>query len=125
MTHQTTCCLCSQIAGSAEHDLISRALKERTYVRRVPIESEHFAVIPSVGPLAPGHSLLCPIQHVKSIAQIPADAETEFRAIKELLQDLLQRAFGAPVHCFEHGSSPANSRVLCTVDHAHLHFVPA
>ena len=60
MSNITACCLCSQIAGWEENDLISRLLGGDTYVRRVPFESESFALVPSLGPLVPGHTLLCP-----------------------------------------------------------------
>lgn len=119
------CCLCSQISGFAENDLISQMIGERDYVRRVPVESSEFAVVPSLGPLAPGHSLLCPKAHLKSFAQLALEAEPEFLAIKLRMTELLREMYGAPVHCFEHGSSRLSTRVLCTVEHAHLHLVPA
>jgi diadenosine tetraphosphate (Ap4A) HIT family hydrolase len=125
MSDTRTCCLCSQIAGDAKHDLIRRTIGDQMYVRRIPIETKQFVVIPSVGPLSRGHSLLCPRDHIKNIGQLPLVSEREFAAIKSKLRKLLWRVFEAPVHCFEHGSASATSRVLCTVDHAHLHFVPS
>ena len=124
MQDNKECCLCSQIAGHRENDLISRLLCEDRYIRRVPMETEHFAAIPSLGPLVPGHTLLCPKDHIKNMACVsPLDTD-ELDSFRRRLSGALGTIFHAPVHLFEHGSSPRSSRVLCTVDHAHLHLVP-
>jgi len=99
-------------------------LKDDVYVRRIPLENDSFAVIPSLGPLVPGHSLLCPKAHLKSMAGIPVSQFPEYRQLKRRLTSILQSVYQAPIHLFEHGCSEANGRVLCSTDHAHLHFVP-
>src|SRR5262245_58804025 len=118
------CCICSQILGDATNDLVARLIDPDTYVRRVPVESESFAVIPSVGPLVEGHVLLCPKHHFKSFAQIPTGLEDEFAVMKKQLSRLLAETYGQRVHCFEHGSAKKAQQPMCTVEHAHLHFVP-
>ena len=125
MLHESRCCLCSQIEGDASGDLISKTIGETEYLRRIPMENARFAVIPSLGPLTRGHSLLCPKPHIKSFANLPLDADQDYSSLKSLLRERLGDLFKVPVHCFEHGSAPASSRILCTVEHAHLHFVPA
>jgi diadenosine tetraphosphate (Ap4A) HIT family hydrolase len=126
------CCLCSQIAGEKAGDLISELLHETRYVRRVAFESTNFAVIPSLGPIAGGHTLLCPKRHVGSFAalvsdvQNPRDSELrEFHWISERLTNTLEELYSAPVHRFEHGSAADGSHIACSVGHAHLHFLPA
>lgn len=118
------CHLCSQIAGEADNDLLSRVLGDRPYVRHVLLESPSFAVIPSIGGLAPGHVLLCPRTHVCSFARLQPDHDAEYEAVATELDAILTAVFGQPVHQFEHGMSADGRRVLCTVDHAHQHFVP-
>lgn len=115
------CCLCSQIAGRAEHDLIARLLPGQLYRRRVMFESGAFAAVPSLGPLAPGHALLCPKAHVRSFAALDA---AEWLAARDAFRAALAQRFGAEVHLFEHGMAPGGDRIVCTVDHAHLHFLP-
>jgi len=44
--------------------------------------------------------------------------------MKVRLRRVLAESYGAGVVLFEHGSAEAGDRVLCTVDHAHMHFVP-
>jgi len=125
MRNVMNCCLCSQIAGHKENDMISRLLGDTGYVRRVAIESENFAVIPSIGPLVPGHTLLCPKLHVKNMACLQAECTGDYQVFKERLISTLECLFDAPVHCFEHGSAGNSSRIICSVDHAHLHLLPA
>jgi len=119
------CCICGQIAGDPSNDLLASISQEKTYRRRTVFETENFAVFPSVGPLVPGHVILCPKSHVRSMAALPALLDSEFDTVWESLSGLLTDTYGMPVHFFEHGMSHnVGSRILCTVDHAHLHAVP-
>ncbi|HLL77265.1 MAG TPA: HIT domain-containing protein [Pyrinomonadaceae bacterium] len=117
------CCLCSQVAGEESNDLIARMLPGEPYVRRVMLESESFAAIPSLGPLVSGHALLCPKAHVRSFTQLGPGLEDEYRAVKDELREALSRRYDSPVHLFEHGMAAEGDRVMCSTDHAHLHFV--
>jgi diadenosine tetraphosphate (Ap4A) HIT family hydrolase len=118
------CCICSQIHGDATNDLLAQLIGSETYIRRIPVESESFAVIPSIGPLVAGHVLLSPNKHLKSFAQIPTRLEDEFAVMKKRLSEILAETYGQPVHYFEHGSAKSAEQPMCTVEHAHLHFVP-
>ena len=124
MPNPRDCCICSQIEGRAAGDLIARLLPGRRYVRRVMVESDSFAVIPSLGPLAPGHSLLCPRRHIRSFTQLTPDLDREYERVKRSLRRRLAALYEAEVHVFEHGMADGRGRTLCTVDHAHVHFVP-
>lgn len=124
MNRIAKCCLCSQIAGEAENDLIARMRPGRPYERRVILESPAFALVPSLGPLVPGHVLLCPKQHVKSFALLESSLAQEYQEIKEITIRLLREQYGGEVHLFEHGMSKKSGRHLCTVSHAHLHLLP-
>jgi ATP adenylyltransferase len=122
--NKSACCICSQIRGDANNDLLAQLVEPDKYVRRVPLESESFAVIPSIGPLVEGHVLLCPKQHFKSFAQMPTMLEDEFAIIKKRLSAILTRTYRHRIHYFEHGSAKAAEQPMCTVEHAHLHLVP-
>ncbi len=125
MRTTNTCYICGEIAGKPTQDLISLLLGEAEYVRRVLAETENFAVVPSLGPVVPGHMLLCPRLHVCGMAALPPGLEAEHEFIRRRLIGELAMAFSAPVHCFEHGGAPDANRVLCSVGHAHVHFLPA
>jgi ATP adenylyltransferase len=122
--NKSICCICSQIVGDATNDLVAQLIDSHNYVRRVPLESGSFVVIPSVGPLVTGHVLLCPKKHFKSFAQIPAMLEDEFAEMKKKLSAILSETYGQRVHYFEHGSAKNAQHPVCTVEHAHLHLVP-
>jgi ATP adenylyltransferase len=130
MTKQVNCCLCSQILGRKEGDLISEMLREREYVRRVPLENDLFALVPSLGPVVPGHTLLCPKHHLRSFAELWLDGPDERNTLAMLLDlkvratRILRSIYGFPVHTFEHGSAITGARILCSVEHAHLHLLP-
>jgi len=120
-----SCCICSQIGGDFSNDLLAKVVGGEQYLRRVPIETENFAVIPSLGPLAPGHVILCPKCHYRSFATVPPGHDTEYEHLLANVKEFLGRTYMAPVHLFEHGNARNGTRVLCSVDHAHLHAVPA
>lgn len=124
MARTRECCLCSQIEGREQGDLIARLLPSEPYARRIMLESGSFAVMPSLGPLVPGHSLLCPKAHVRSFAQTDNHLHAEYEEVKAKLKVALREIYGADVTLFEHGMAAIGDRILCTVDHAHMHFLP-
>lgn len=117
----TDCCLCAQVEGRAEGDLLHRLLGEPGYVRRVAAENERSVAIPSLGPLAPGHSLICPRRHARSLAALDPAEREDLLALADQVGDALG---GAPVHRFEHGDAREGHDVSCSVEHAHLHLLP-
>lgn len=124
MMKKIDCCLCSQIAGYRSNDLIARMLPGRPYVRRVMLETDLFAVVPSLGPLVAGHALVCPKPHIRRFADLSARDYEKFRCFETDLKCTLEQLYKADVHLFEHGSATMGTRVPCSVDHAHMHFVP-
>lgn len=119
-----SCALCAQIRGERGGDLIARLLPGMPYERRVFFETAEFAAIPSLGALAPGHTLLCPKQHLCSFARLGPDARRDYARARPGLRRLLAAMYRMPVHLFEHGMADHGARMVCTVDHAHLHLLP-
>jgi len=118
------CYVCGQIAGDPARDLIAQFLPGSPYIRRVVLDTESFAAVPSLGPLAAGHLLLCPRTHLPSAAALLPRAHAEYESVKAALAARLTDIYQAPVHVFEHGMAASGGRTVCTVDHAHVHFVP-
>lgn len=88
----------------------------------VIFETEHFAVLPSLGSLVAGWLLVVPKRQVANFSQLK---QIEFRELSNLLADVKEKLSvfpGAPF-VFEHGG-PLGSSVSCGVDQAHLHIVP-
>ncbi|WP_339713820.1 HIT domain-containing protein [uncultured Kriegella sp.] len=123
-TYNKRCCICSQIQGEQENDLISTLLNEKLYTRRIILENESFAVIPSLGAITPGHLIICPKKHIKSFAQLDEGLEVDYYEIKEKISTILRKAYESDIHYFEHGTARNSSKVFCTVDHAHMHIIP-
>lgn len=121
---EASCCLCGQFAGDRERDLLHRILGG-SYVRRVRPDFGTFGVVPSVGALVEGHLLLCPRTHVSSFAGLAESDRRAAEAALEEVEGLVRRVWRRPVHLFEHGNAPDSALIACSVDHAHLHVVPA
>jgi diadenosine tetraphosphate (Ap4A) HIT family hydrolase len=117
------CHICAQISGQAENDLLARSFGGQ-YQRRLVMETPHFAAIPSLGAIVPGHVILCPTSHSHRLADLHASLLEDFEDSKQSLRHRLRETFGGWVHEFEHGSDRAATRRPCTVDHAHLHLLP-
>ncbi len=124
MSHPSPCCLCSQIAGREANDLIASLLPGEPYARRVMLDTPSFALIPSLGPLSPGHSLLCPRTHIRCFALLAEAPYAEYLGLKRSLRSAFERLYSAGVHLFEHGMAASGDRVPCSVEHAHLHLAP-
>ena len=123
-TRPSVCQLCAQVAGHADVDLVHQLLGG-AYRRPVLIETDRFVAMPSVGALAPGHLLLSPKRHVRSLAALSANEIDEAVEMLERLARRLEISFGGPVQLFEHGNATCGSTVACSVEHAHLHVLPA
>ena len=119
------CCLCGQIRGSGELNLLKPLLATPWSQRPILRENRGAAVMPSVGALVPGHVLVCPKTHVRSLATAPSWCVDELDALVEQTIRVVAQQTGDPIHAFEHGSARFGSRIACSVEHAHLHVVPA
>jgi diadenosine tetraphosphate (Ap4A) HIT family hydrolase len=88
------------------------------------IETENFAVIPSLGALVEGWLLMVPKVHYISMGALPVDHRKEADDLEARLIPLLRGRYNKPVVAFEHGPSAVEHGTGCGVDHAHLHLVP-
>jgi len=121
-----TCCLCSQITKDGEADLLANVLAQPPGAgQHIVREWPDFVLFPSIGALTVGRVILCPRLHVRSMSDLPEVLEQSLIHAMQAVRDLLSNNFGLQIHAFEHGNSTAGPRVVCTVDHAHLHFIPA
>jgi diadenosine tetraphosphate (Ap4A) HIT family hydrolase len=118
------CAFCAQTAGLEEHNEMFALTGERWALRPVLAERGAAIAMPSIGALAPGHMLVCPVAHHRSLLAAP---DTVAAAVQELLgavRSHVEHATGTVTHVFEHGSSRYGERVACSVEHAHLHVLP-
>lgn len=108
-----SCHLCSELRTELPAEQWNRPL----------LESDHFVVLPSLGALVEGWLLLLPREHYLSYGALPEELLPELQAMTHRVSSLVDSNYG-PVSIFEHGPARPNCAVGCSVDHAHLHFVP-
>lgn len=85
-------------------------------------ETDHFAVLPSLGSIVSGWLLIVPKFPVCQIADVDSCLRDEFEALAHKTIRSVERDFGR-AYLFEHGGS-SGSKISCGVDQAHLHIVP-
>lgn len=83
------------------------------------------ALLASHGALSVGHMLLCPTRHVRSVATLPPPVADLLLERASDLAIRLADLTGEGVHIFEHGNACDGTRIACSVEHAHLHLLPA
>lgn len=93
--------------------------------RLVPFfETEHFRVSPSPLPLAKGHVLIVPIQHLKTFSDVPLSWFGELEGIIAVVKRFQAEAYGAVSFGREQGSPPGSPGNRQSIRHAHYHLVP-
>lgn len=123
-----TCTICDELLGKPNSRL-SLALGDPKVRNAVFSDTDSYAVIPSVGPLVVGHSLIV-TRHHSSCVLGSLDASTAEHLTRTLRNFIVRiRAscgFDDEFLCFEHGSTVGCGRSsLCSTSHAHLHVLPA
>lgn len=101
-----------------------------SHISRTIFETEHFAVIASLGQIVEGYLLVLSKDHYPSIAHVPLTLYEELSLVYLRAKRVLSRCYSAPF-IFEHGPMPEkepHGELLCSggacVEHAHLHFIP-
>jgi hypothetical protein len=123
----TQCAICREIGGEPDNRLAATLQGLRVH-NAVWSQTEHLQVIPSVGALVTGHSLVVPFAHTYSV--VAAADWSLLRELAGLVQSYRRTAeeiVGHPLAllCFEHGSLGCPPRrVLCSTEHAHVHMLP-
>ena len=83
--------------------------------------NERYAALVSVGALAPGWSLVCPVEHQLNMGKHYQNSE--FWDFTSTVENAVHQKYG-DVCLFEHGARFDESPTSCGTGHAHLHLVP-
>ena len=86
-------------------------------------ETDHFAVVPTVGALVEGWLLIVTKQPHLCMGAVAEELLCELSSLKDHVSSVLRQCYGE-VAVFEHGPSKPRQGVGCGVDHAHLHVLP-
>jgi hypothetical protein len=111
------CPLCDALADASRTEGPLR--RENTALLITP----GFVLLPSVGPLVKGHSLLVTKDHHLNLAALPTSLQDEYDALAVDARMHLRRN-GLRLIEVEHGSTAADSAGACIV-HTHIHWFPA
>ncbi|RJQ81688.1 HIT family protein [Amycolatopsis panacis] len=85
-------------------------------------QDDELVVVPSIGPMTKGHSMVLTREHYLSFAQLPLPLlERAEKVAKTLCQQL--SSLGSPI-MFEHGAMSESATGGACTDHAHLHCLP-
>lgn len=115
------CCFCSELREGTSPDLVARYGSRS--VDRVVWKSRNLAVIPTIGQIKRGHSLILTLSHVNSFAALQASTHPRVEREVRNVMMTLERALG-PCVMFEHGTPEGATEGSCGIVHAHLHVVP-
>jgi diadenosine tetraphosphate (Ap4A) HIT family hydrolase len=127
------CTFCTELSGP-NHSTNFGRLTSSLVDSRILWRNEHFAILPSLGPLRQGHLLIIPIEHIFSYENLTTDKLHQAdQLIKVIYRYLISRRHKSIV-AFEHGApiTHGDKREIrirkaisgaCT-DHAHFHLVP-
>ncbi len=108
-----------------KHSGLSTAEYNKTckLVDMIIYESEHFVVVPGLGPLAPGYLMIMSKDHYLSLAQVPAEWYDEHHEIEEDFEFILGNMYHLPVTFAEHGTAPGGAVGLKSLVHEHVHIM--
>lgn len=84
-------------------------------------ESANFAAVYNIAPILPGHSLIVPKRHVRSVLQLSDDELCEMMTFSRKVINILLAAFGAIAFDWTIQDGEAAGQ---TVPHFHLHLIP-
>ncbi len=110
----STCKLCAGMSAGRDSAPWNKSL----------VETQNFAVLPSLGALVEGWLLMVPKVHCISMGALSAHHRKEADELQARLTRLLRQQYNKRVIAFEHGPSGVKHGTGCGVDHAHLHLVP-
>jgi diadenosine tetraphosphate (Ap4A) HIT family hydrolase len=103
----------------------NREQKDKKPMDMVIYESENFYVCPAKGALVPGYLMICPKEHILSMAALPENQRAEFEQVIIDVSYILRNIYKTGIMMFEHGSGVHG---MCkhekSIVHAHLHILP-
>jgi diadenosine tetraphosphate (Ap4A) HIT family hydrolase len=116
------CSLCGEFAGSSL--ALPAQLMPGGVETRILWEGNDWLLIPTIGPLTPGHLLLVPREHYFSVLRCPSEVLSEFNGLLEACASKLQSLYRKDVMVFEHGMVEGQKNCGACIEHAHLHIAP-
>ena len=115
MPKKQFCALCVAVS-----EAMSRA--ETPVHNKRLLETSQFIVLPSVGPLVPGHVMVVSKGHFASLASMGVDGIREYESVAGRLRGAPFLRDGNALET-EHGSAEDDKAGACVI-HTHVHWIP-
>ena len=116
------CTICNELKSASKNNRLYSSSKIKSAFL---VKSAHFTIIPSIGALTLGHSLLVTNKHQNSIFKYADYNSFEINNLLEIFWNKLKPNKNQTLLCFEHGSNKDGEFIeLCSTTHAHLHILP-
>ena len=120
---RSDCSFCDELLGEPEP--LHCVRMPGTPRNRVLHQTRSWVVVPSIGPIVPGHILLVSTRHFESVLATSKEDIKDLMRLISLCSDRLSKIYGATVALFEHGmAAGAHNLSGACMDHAHLHLAP-
>lgn len=120
LLHKSHCDFCEELLGGSDNSFARIYQGEPR--NRILLDSNEFAVMPSLGQLVEGYLLVLPIKHFKALGDLPDPLFEELATISERVGKIIKVQYG-PYVLFEHGTR-SEGVGGCGIYHAHLHATP-
>lgn len=116
MGSDSSCALCTAVADATRSE-------DPLLFNRKLYETSQFVVVPSIGPIFPGHVLVVSKLHHPSLASMGPYAIEEYdRLAKRILESLSGFEPGTWLEA-EHGATGTEKAGACVI-HSHVHWIP-
>lgn len=123
LCEKCSCPFCDEFQGTKIplHTLLTQG----EIKSRILLNVGNWKVVPTIGPLVPGHIMLLPNEHNYSIINSLPDNAQDFIILLEKCASKLKAIYQKDILIFEHGVTERNSR-KCSgcIEHAHIHLLP-
>jgi hypothetical protein len=121
------CSICDELCAASD-TRFTKALGNSKIRNAIFSVSERFAIIPSLGALSNGHSLLVTRDHTTTVCGgVDSTSRTQFQGHLQSFMKELAKCDDTDFEllCFEHGDPRAElDQPLCSTVHGHLHLLP-
>ncbi|MEW1735601.1 HIT domain-containing protein [Nocardia beijingensis] len=117
------CTFCSEIQFGPEHPQSAYGgFANEAHASRIIWEDDDLLVLPTIGPIAAGHTMILTREHYLSFAHVPEELAHRVEKVTADLSERIGR-FGSVI-LFEHGPMSEGALGGACTDHAHLHCLP-
>lgn len=116
------CILCDVVEGelSVPYNYL---FPNRQVNTQILLETQFFIVIPDIGPIVEGYTLIVSKRHVPAMRDLPQSELNELNDLVDAVRDAIKEVYGESI-VFEHGEDTFVNNAGACIDHAHLHIVP-